>query len=67
MGKGTASLVTDTEEKQLGLSLLMKTQTGKEFKFNEKLVSIVNVIKITVDSYSAKKRPLPQTLTAAEN
>lgn len=66
MGKGTASLVTDTTEKQMGMSLLMKTQTGKDFDFNEKLVSIVNVIKITVDSYSAKKRPLPQVSAAGE-
>lgn len=64
MGKGTAKLVTDTDEKQLGLSILMKTQTGKDFSFNEKLVSIVNVIKITADSYSAKKRPLPPKTSA---
>ena len=66
MGRGTAFIVTDIAEKQMGLSLLMNTQTGKDFTFNEKLVSIVNVIKVTVDSYSAKKRPLPQIFTAAE-
>ena len=59
MGMGKAEIVTDTDEKQLGMSILMKSQTGKDFTFNEKLVSIVNVVKITVDSYSAKKRPLP--------
>ena len=66
MGRGTAFIVTDIAEKQMGLSLLMNTQTGKDFTFNEKLVSMVNVIKVTVDSYSAKKRPLPQIFTAAE-
>ena len=60
MGMGKAEIVTDTDEKQFGMSVLMKSQTGKDFTFNEKLVSIVNVIKITVDSYSAKKRPLPK-------
>ena len=45
--------------KELCLSILMKTQTKKNFEFNEKLVSIINVIKITVENYSAKKRPLP--------
>lgn len=60
MGMGKAEIVTDTDEKQRALSVLMKTQTGKDFEFNERLVSIVNVIKITVDHYSAKKRPLPQ-------
>lgn len=59
MGMGKAEIVTDIDEKQRGLSVLMKTQTGKDFEFNERLVSIVNVIKVTVDSYSAKKRPLP--------
>lgn len=59
MGKGIAEIITDTEEKQRGLSVLMKTQTDKDFEFNEKLVSIVNIIKITVDSFSAKRRPLP--------
>lgn len=62
MGMGTAEIVTDIDEKQHGLSILMKSQTGKYFEFNEKLVSIVNVIKITVDNYSAKKRPLPEGL-----
>ena len=59
MGMGKAEIVTDVKEKQLGLTILMKSQTEKDFEFNEKLVSIVNVIKITVDHYSAKKRPLP--------
>lgn len=62
MGMGKAEIVTDTTEKQHGLSVLMKTQTGKDFEFTEKLVTIVNVIKITVDSYSAKRRPLPGNL-----
>lgn len=59
MGMGQAEIVTDTEEKEYALSVLMKCQTGKDFEFNERLVSIVNVIKITVEHYSAKKRPLP--------
>lgn len=63
MGRGRAELVTDPQEKQTGLSVLMKTQSGKNFTFNDKLVSIVNVLKISVDSYTAKKRPLPQKLT----
>ena len=66
MGKGTAVLITDPEEKQRGMSVLMKTQTGKDFEFNEKLVSIVNVIKIITDEYSAKQRPFPQAPAARE-
>lgn len=66
MGTGKAVLITDTAEKQKGLSILMKTQTGQDFCFDEKLVSIVNVIKISVDRFSAKRRPLPQTPAAGE-
>lgn len=60
LGKGTAEVLADVNEKQQALSVLMKTQTGREFVFDEKLVSIVNVIKITMTEYSAKRRPLPK-------
>lgn len=65
MGKGTARVVENVEEKERALSILMKTQTGKDFEFNEKLVSIVNVIEIDVTEFSAKKRPLPEGLANA--
>ena len=57
MGRGTAEIVTDVEEKKKGLSVLMKTQTGKDFTFEDKMVSIVSVIKIDVAEYTAKERP----------
>ncbi len=59
MGFGRAHIVEDVEEKMKALSILMKTQTGKDFAFHEKLVSIVSVIRIDCDSYTAKHRPLP--------
>lgn len=59
MASGTAVIVEDPEEKMRGLSILMKTQTGKDFEFNEKLVSIVSVIRIDVAEYTAKARPMP--------
>ena len=59
MGRGKAVLVTAPEEKMKALSILMKTQTGKDFSFNEKLVSVVSVIRIDVDTYTAKRRPAP--------
>lgn len=59
MGKGTAVLVDDVEEKEQALSILMKTQTGKDFVFDEKLVSIVNVIRLDITKFTAKRRPLP--------
>lgn len=58
-GFGTARILEVPQEKMQALSILMKTQTGKDFEFNEKLVSIVQVIRIECDHYTAKHRPLP--------
>lgn len=59
MGKGIAEIVEDVEIKKNALTYLMKTQTGKDFEFNDKLVSVVSVIKIDVSEYTAKYRPVP--------
>jgi len=62
MGRGKATIVEDVEEKMQAMTLLMKTQTGKDFSFNERLVSIVAVIRIDVEEYTAKHRPLPEAM-----
>ena len=62
LGRGTAALVEDPEDKMEAMSILMKTQTGKDFTFNERLVSIVTVIRIDVQEYTAKHRPLPEAM-----
>ena len=62
MGRGTASIVEDTAENIKAMALLMKTQTQKDFEFNDRLVSIVAVIRIDVEEYTAKHRPLPERL-----
>ena len=62
MGRGTATIVEDVEEKKQAMTALMKTQTGKDFSFNEQLVSIVAVIRIDVAEYTAKHRPLPEAM-----
>lgn len=59
MGNGTVEILTDVEDKKAGLSLFMKSQTGMDFTFTDKMVSAVNVMKITVNTYTAKKRPNP--------
>ena len=59
MGKGKAVILETPEEKEEALTILMKTQTGKDFTFNEKLVSIVSVIRIEIEEYTAKKREVP--------
>ncbi|MBO5897326.1 MAG: pyridoxamine 5'-phosphate oxidase family protein [Clostridia bacterium] len=60
MGRGTAVIIEDSQEKQDALTFLMKTQTGMDFEFNEKLASVVGIIRIDVTDYTAKHRPLPK-------
>ena len=60
MGRGKAQIVNDVKEKTRAMSLLMKAQTGKDFSFEDRLVSIVAVIRIDVEEYTAKHRPLPE-------
>lgn len=62
MGKGTAEILEDVEEKKKAMSILMKTQTGKDFEFNDRLVGIVSAIRIKVSEYTAKHRPLPAVM-----
>jgi len=60
MGRGTAEIVEDIEEKKKALTLLMKAQTGKDFSFDDKMAGIVSIIRIDVSGYTAKHRPLPR-------
>ncbi len=60
MGRGLATLVEDVEEKKKALSILMKTQIGKDFQFEDKLTTVVSIIKIDTLEFTAKKRPFPK-------
>ncbi|MCI5700829.1 MAG: pyridoxamine 5'-phosphate oxidase family protein [Lachnospiraceae bacterium] len=62
MGSGRAEIIEDVEEKKESLSIFMKSQTGKDFTFDDRKVSIVTIIKIDVLAYTAKCRPLPAAL-----
>ena len=62
MGRGTARIVEDVAEKMKAMTVLMKTQTQKDFEFNERLVSIVAVVRIDVAEYTAKHSPIPERL-----
>ena len=59
MGSGTAVILEDSGEKCEALSLFMKTQTGRDFTFDDKMAGIVSVIRIDVADYTAKCRPMP--------
>ena len=60
MGRGTATIIDDIDEKKKALTFLMKTQTDKDFVFDEKIVNIVSVIKLDISEYTAKHRPMPK-------
>lgn len=56
VGNGVVSIVSEIEEKKLGLSLLMKHNTGKrEWNFDEKMVNAVIVFKLEVTKMSCKE------------
>ena len=61
-GRAKAVFVEDVADKEAAMSILMKTQTGRDFAFNERLVSIVAVIRLDVTEYTAKHRPIPENL-----
>lgn len=54
IANGKAEILENVEEKQKGLKLIMKHQTGKDFEIDKNAVESVSVIKITVTSISAK-------------
>jgi len=58
MGAGTVSIVEDTAEKIKGLNVLMRTQTGREFPITEEQAARVAVLRVDVDSFSAKRKPV---------
>ena len=60
MGRGVAEIIDDVDVKKAALKFLMKTQTGKDFDFEDKMASVVGVIRIDVLEYTAKHRPVPK-------
>ena len=58
IGNGTVSMVSDIEEKKLGLSLIMEHNTGKQkWNFDEKMVDAAAVFKLEVTKMSCKEHP----------
>lgn len=58
IGKGTARITEDPEEKIKALELIMKQQTGKDFdafRKNPKLANAVTIIRVDVSEYTCKK------------
>ena len=57
MGRGTAEIVSDENEKIKGLSLLMKHQTSRDFAITGEMTATVAVIRVTVNEFTAKSKP----------
>lgn len=62
MGRGVANIIDDIEEKKSALTFLMKTQTGKDFQFDDRMAEVVGIIRIDVIEFTAKHRPLPKEM-----
>lgn len=55
-GTGEIHLVDDVEEKKLGLTAMMKHQTGQDFAFEDRMVNAVAVYRIDVTEFTGKQR-----------
>ena len=60
MCRARAAIVEDAAEKAEALALLMKTQTGREFAFDEKAAAAVTVVRLDAEELSAKARRRPE-------
>ena len=56
IGNGVVSIVSETKEKELGLSLLMEHYTGKQnWDFDENMFQVATVFKLEVTRMSCKE------------
>ena len=55
-GTGQASLVTDPQEKALGLVSIMRHQTGKDFDFTEAQTQSVAIFRVDVTAMTCKQK-----------
>ena len=56
IGSGVVSIVSESDERKLGLSLLMEHNTGKQnWDFDEKMMNAVAVFKLEVTKLSCKE------------
>ena len=56
VGRGHCEIITDVDEKIKALELLMKHQTGEDFVMEVKHTLAVEILKITVEEFTGKRR-----------
>lgn len=54
-GSGKVEFIKKIEDKKAALNIIMKHQTGKNFKFDEKIVSKTAVFRLVAEKISAKE------------
>jgi nitroimidazol reductase NimA-like FMN-containing flavoprotein (pyridoxamine 5'-phosphate oxidase superfamily) len=54
IGNGKADFIEDINKKKTALSALMKHQTGKDYSFEDSMMTGIAVFKIIVDSFTGK-------------
>jgi nitroimidazol reductase NimA-like FMN-containing flavoprotein (pyridoxamine 5'-phosphate oxidase superfamily) len=55
IGYGTASLLTDTEEKRRALDVIMEHYSGRPGEYPEKLLDRLAIIKVDIDGMTGKR------------
>lgn len=55
IGFGSIEIVTDFEEKERGLDVIMQQHGKNDNKYNKKHVNAMNLLKLSIDSLTAKQ------------
>jgi len=66
IGRGYAEILKYEQEKIAGLKLLMLNQTGREFEIDERMTSTVEILKVTVHSFTAKSNPMRRQISGLQ-
>ncbi len=58
VGHGKAYIIESDDEKIEAMKVIMKHIAKKDFEFNARLLSIVEMIKVEIDEFTGKKREM---------
>lgn len=55
IGKGNVEILEDPQEKIAAMKILMGQYSDRDFEFNERLLSIVSLMKLTVTEFTGRR------------
>ena len=61
IGRGEIEIFSDPSDKKHAMKTFMKSQTGRDFEFSDKMLTAVELMRINVSEFTAKRRPLPES------